>query len=275
MNAMSVKRKGGSLSFPKSASTRQDTNTLKSKQLALKRRFSKLRKRFPDLEPRLLENLLCYALTLVVPGTEELLDTKIFMAEMNLSFGFTNSDFILRIYNMTRGKHEYVTVDDYMLLLTIFYSNDLNRKAEYTFDVYDVDSDNIISTAEFARYLRGGMPISDPDDREANEETLREVMDILTNVMGINDKGYIHKDHYMKVVRDKPEILEFLGQTLPSVYVQRHFTETYISPQRFSPDQVSRYLRSRRHYILQEPKEQKPKQLLGLYPIEIIYPRIE
>lgn len=221
-----------------------------------------------DMDSSLMENLFWYSLNLTQPKTEKV-DRVIFHAEMSLTFGINKEYMVDRIYDISRGKEETMSLQQYCSLLSIFFSNNPVKKADYCFRIYDADDDGTITVTEVSRHLRSAMPTFLSEDDEFDEDAHRELVDILMRMLDHLGCGSFNRESFRAVVKKRPEILECLGQTLPNAYMLQKFMDEYIDPKKYGIIQTNSMARGRRDVLLRDIPKGAPQRLKGLYPISM------
>ncbi|GFR87043.1 EF-hand calcium-binding domain-containing protein 1 [Elysia marginata] len=172
---------------------------------------------FTGVKKSLVLNVIHYAKQLPRPGNPDCIDELIFMAQMNVRFGITSKFHIQLIYDAVKDKKlKYLRVADYVKMVCIFYSDDLTLKVDFVFSIYDYGGDGNIQTHEMNMLLR--TTIVSVGDEEP-EEQLKELIDIVINLMDTNQDGKISVDEFRDYVRNDILYIQLLGQVLPLEHV--------------------------------------------------------
>uniref|UniRef100_A0A0R3WKN8 EF-hand domain-containing protein n=1 Tax=Hydatigena taeniaeformis TaxID=6205 RepID=A0A0R3WKN8_HYDTA len=115
-------------------------------------------------------------------------------------------------------------MEEWVKGLSVLLRGDLLEKALFTFSVYDLNDDGVISRDEIFQML--SLSLANQADNEDNDEVIRDLVEyafklLVTNIcaystLDVNHEGKITSEVYLKAVQREILLLELLGPCLPT-----------------------------------------------------------
>ncbi|KAH8261280.1 hypothetical protein KR044_006271 [Drosophila immigrans] len=107
----------------------------------------------------------------------------------------------------------HVTLNSFMRMLTIYFSDDLEKRMRFAFKVYDEDGHGYLNRETVMRYVD---TFFTGDDEDEIMEMRADMLEMLFRKLDKDKDLLISYDEYCEAVRKQPELLEFLGTIYPS-----------------------------------------------------------
>ncbi|KAH8370104.1 hypothetical protein KR093_002188 [Drosophila rubida] len=109
----------------------------------------------------------------------------------------------------------HCTLKSFMKMFTIYFSNDLEKRMQFVFSVYDEEEVGYLNRECVMRYIETFFM---GDDEDELFEMRADMLELLFQKFDLDKDLVITFDEYCEVVRKQPELLEFLGTIYPSQY---------------------------------------------------------
>ncbi|KAG8287970.1 EF-hand calcium-binding domain-containing protein 1-like [Homalodisca vitripennis] len=143
------------------------------------------------------------------------MDRKYFRRVMFTILNFQNDALIDRIFSaIDRNNKLVVTMDSWILGMSIFLRGDLNERIKFCFTVYDMMGDGYIKREHMFQALKNSLR-GNPHDEDP-EEQVKDMIDIILKKMDHDRDGRLSYEDYRKSVWENPSLLEILGYCLPA-----------------------------------------------------------
>ncbi|BFZ14040.1 hypothetical protein BsWGS_17078 [Bradybaena similaris] len=169
---------------------------------------------FRGLDYTLVDKVMTYTECLKSPTSHEI-SMSTFISEMAFRFKLTNSFMISLIFNNINncrgGSRKSVTVEEYSRMICIFLTSDVDIKINFVFDVYDLDSDGLLTKLEVHTLLM--TTISQAGDEQ--DEMLKDLIEIVMKVVDRDGSGTIDLSEFRDLVKKDVLYIELLGQVIP------------------------------------------------------------
>lgn len=143
------------------------------------------------------------------------MDRKYFRRLMFRMLDFSNDLLIDRIFSaFDRNNKLHITMESWILGMSIFLRGDLEERIKFCFSVYDMMGDGYIKKELMFQALKNSIR-GTPQDEDP-EETVKEMIEMLLKKMDHDKDGKISFDDYEQSVWNNNTLLEFLGYCLPA-----------------------------------------------------------
>lgn len=143
------------------------------------------------------------------------MDRKYFRRVMYKLFDFQNDVLIDRIFSaFDRNNKLVITMDSWILGLSIFLRGTLEEKIDFCFKVYDMMCTGLIKKGAMFLMLRHtfrGNPMEEDPD-----EVARDWVEVLMKKMDLDRDGYLSFQDYSSSVLMNQSLLEVLGYCFPA-----------------------------------------------------------
>ncbi|XP_059141541.1 uncharacterized protein LOC131929393 [Physella acuta] len=193
----------------------------------LQKQASKLHhdlQRFSGLSDAVVENVLAYAKCLARPGSGDEIDDLIFIAQMSKQFNITSPTLLPLMFEAIKyPKATYATVEQFCKLICTFLCDDIEKKMDFVFSVYDINRDGTLSFSELYFFIKPCTIATDLD--EDHEESTRELIELVLKISDIDENGQIEKGEFKELVRANSLYLQLLGPCLPNDKYLERFRE--------------------------------------------------
>ncbi|BFZ14039.1 hypothetical protein BsWGS_17079 [Bradybaena similaris] len=123
----------------------------------------------------------------------------------------TSHEISMNINNCRGGSRKSVTVEEYSRMICIFLTSDVDIKINFVFDVYDLDSDGLLTKLEVHTLLM--TTISQAGDEQ--DEMLKDLIEIVMKVVDRDGSGTIDLSEFRDLVKKDVLYIELLGQVIP------------------------------------------------------------
>lgn len=131
----------------------------------------------------------------------------------HIVFGMPESNLMSRIFHVIIGSAaSTVPVTSWIKMMNIFLRGTLDEQMDYCFDVYDSLGKGELRRDQMMNLLRKAFF---RHEEEEVEETVKDFVDIILNMMDVDRDGKILKADYKETVKSHPLMLECFGQCLP------------------------------------------------------------
>lgn len=131
----------------------------------------------------------------------------------HIVFGMPESILMPRIFHVIIGSAaSTVSVSSWIKMMNIFLRGTLNEQIDYCFAVYDTQGKGELRRDQMMNLLR---KMFFRHEEEEVEETVKDFVDIILNMMDLDRDGKISKADYKETVVGHPLMLECFGQCLP------------------------------------------------------------
>ncbi|XP_063697175.1 calaxin-like [Culicoides brevitarsis] len=128
-------------------------------------------------------------------------------------FGMPDSILMPRIFHVIIGSAaSTVPVTSWIKMMNIFLRGTLEEQIDYCFAVYDAQGRGELRRDQMMNLLR---KMFFRHEEEEVEETVKDFVDIILNMMDLDKDGKISKADFKETVMEKPLMLECFGQCLP------------------------------------------------------------
>ncbi|KAH8396512.1 hypothetical protein KR215_000023 [Drosophila sulfurigaster] len=107
----------------------------------------------------------------------------------------------------------HCTLNSFIKMLAIYFSNDLDRRMRFVFSVYDEDGYGFMNRETVMRYIDAFFT---GDDEDEIFEMRADMLELLFQKFDKDKDLLISFEEYCDTVRKQPELLEFLGTVFPS-----------------------------------------------------------
>lgn len=142
-------------------------------------------------------------------------------------FGMPESNLMSRIYHVIIGSAaSTVPVSSWIKMMNIFLRGTLEEQIDYCFAVYDAQAKGELRRDQLMNLLR---KMFFRHEEEEVEETVKDFVDIILNMMDLDHDGKISKEDYKETVIKHPLMLECFGQCLPDRAHIHAFLTTFTS----------------------------------------------
>lgn len=132
---------------------------------------------------------------------------------------------------LDKGTTPYVTIDTWVLSMSLFLRGTLDEKITYCFAVYDILGDGLIRRDNMITLLRRSVIKQQEEDVE---EAVKDFVDLLLRRIDIDHDGAISFADYRQSILETPALLECLGNCLPDRESVYSFLTTFT-------DKISKY----------------------------------
>lgn len=144
-----------------------------------------------------------------------------FYRMMHSMFGLTNVsilDGVFRAFNVKSPNH--VERPEFLLGVSTMTRGTFEERIEFAWHVYDVSEDDQLTREEMYLFLKDSivMPKGDgySDYSEEKLEAVNDLIEMLFRQLDVTSDGRIDKSDFFSAVRQKPELLQCMGQIFPS-----------------------------------------------------------
>lgn len=211
-------------------------------------------------------NVIVYAKKLTTYDKPDVIDKVVFTAQMSGRFGMSSMFLIKHIYGSLSSKGQiHIKLEDYVRLICIFLTKDLNVKIEYAFKCYDFQKDGMLNNKEAYTFLTSTVIFT--GDESEGEENTRELIDLVMKMTDINSDGMISLEEFSRFVHDNQLCLELLGSVLP----QRECVDAFLKLIQNKPvHALNTIFENERQVCLNEPLKSKRRD--KYYPIMLELP---
>lgn len=169
-------------------------------------------------------NVIQYAKNLVPEDNADVIDEKVFVAQMGLRFGITSRYHIQLMFECKRMKKatkKHMTLEDYVRIVCIFQSPILDVKIDFVFAVYNFKQSGFLEVSEITALLRTSIihtgEDTDPDD------ALNELVNLVLSVTDTNQDGLISPDEFRAFVKHDILCIQLFGTVLPNERILEKF----------------------------------------------------
>ena len=106
----------------------------------------------------------------------------------------------------------YVTLETWLVAMSIYLRGTLNEKIAYCFAAYDIIGDGIIKRDQIIALMRNTIIKHQVEDVE---EAVKDFVDIIIKKFDIDLDGAISLNDFKTTIQQNPALLETFGQCLP------------------------------------------------------------
>lgn len=143
------------------------------------------------------------------------MDRKYFRRVMFILLDFSNDILIDRIFSaFDRTNKLIITMDSWIIGMSIFLRGDLSERIKFCFTVYDMMGDGFIKREHMFQYLKH--TIKGNSHEEDPEEVVKDLIEIFMKKMDHDRDGKLSFADYSTSVWQNPNLLEVLGYCLPA-----------------------------------------------------------
>ncbi|GFS02691.1 EF-hand calcium-binding domain-containing protein 1, partial [Elysia marginata] len=165
---------------------------------------------FTGVKASLVVNVIQYARRLSRPTNPDVIEELVFIAQMGQRFGITSLFHVKLMFDAIRIKDtKLVRVEEYVKLICIFYSKNLDVKIDFVFSVYDFYHDHQISPNEMTALLKTAIVSSGEDDAV---EQLKELIEMVLLEFDSDKDGLISLEEFSVIVSPQSSATEDWGK---------------------------------------------------------------
>ncbi|XP_041867809.1 EF-hand calcium-binding domain-containing protein 1 [Melanotaenia boesemani] len=142
------------------------------------------------------------------------LERGMFRGIMHNIFGLTDDiimEGIFRIFD--KDNDGFITVEEWIVGLSIFLRGTLDEKIKFCFQVYDLNGDKYISREEMFHMLKNSI-IRQPTEEDP-DEGIKDLVDITFKKMDHDLDGRLSLEDFENAVREENLLLEAFGTCFP------------------------------------------------------------
>ncbi|KAK3775531.1 hypothetical protein RRG08_041313 [Elysia crispata] len=166
-------------------------------------------------------NIIQYAKCLQSPTKPDIIEDLVFIAQMGLRFGISSRYHLQLMLEATRPpRSQSIRVEDYVRVICIFFSSDLDVRIDFVFHVYNFTKTGFIQMVDMMQLLKNSFyTVSDED----TNEQLKEMIEMLVGVIDTNLDGMLSLEEFRAYVKKNILCLELFGKILPDPAVLKSF----------------------------------------------------
>ena len=158
--------------------------------------------------------------------TPSRLDRARFRDLLHNTFNITDDLLMDRIFRTFDNDNDsFVSIDEWVLNLSIFLRGTMEEKLLYCFKIYDLNSDGFISREEMFSMLKNCM-LKQPTEEDP-DEGIKDLVEIVLKKMDYDHDGKASLSDYKKCVEVEPLLLEAFGPCLPDAKTKQAFLCTF------------------------------------------------
>ncbi|XP_058832738.1 calaxin-like [Topomyia yanbarensis] len=144
----------------------------------------------------------------------------------DMAFGISDGVTVARIYNaLDKGVTSHVTMEQWVLMLSLFLRGTIDEKIDHCFKVYDIGGEGVIRREHMLVLLKGSFVKEHEED--ADEEN-KDLAEIILRKLDMDRDGAISRNDFREAVRKEPEFMECFGQALPDRAHVYAFSRTFL-----------------------------------------------
>ncbi|GFO37670.1 EF-hand calcium-binding domain-containing protein 1 [Plakobranchus ocellatus] len=205
--------------------------------------------------------VLHYTKSLVSLQSPDEIDDLIFCAQLGLRFGISSRYHLQLMFEaMCMPRKKTIQVEDFARMICIFYSNRLDEKIDFVFQVYNFNKTGFIRMADLFQMLKTCFVPFGEDDPV---EQLKELVDLLLGVVDTDQDGTISLEEFRSFVRKDILCLELFGRVLPTEQILKSFYDLLNSK---SYQAIKEYFLNERKKSLGENVAAIDQETSGLFP---------
>lgn len=156
------------------------------------------------------------------------LDRTSFREILHNSFCITDDMIMDRNFKVFDPKNDgSVSSEGWVIGLSRFLKGNLEEKADFVFEIYDLNGDGFIAREEMYTLLKpclAKMSLSSDDDPE---EGVKDLVEMALKKLDKDGDMKVSKEDFRTAVREEPLLLECLGSVFPTDEVARIFLEEF------------------------------------------------
>ncbi|KAH8261638.1 hypothetical protein KR044_012750 [Drosophila immigrans] len=142
---------------------------------------------------------------------------------LELFFHISDRDINVSIVQRISMDPEYVdsrfssdrhcSLPSFIRLFTIYFSNDLEKRMNFVFSIYDIRDRGYLDRDQVVRFVT---KFFDGDDEDELHELRGDMVEMIFAKFDIDKDLTISAEEYADCVRKQPMMMEFLGKVFPS-----------------------------------------------------------
>lgn len=172
------------------------------------------------------ENLLCIFRE-VASANKEKLDRTKFRDILHNTFHMTDDILMDRVFKaFDKDNDSNISMEEWIHGLSVFLRGTSEEQLEFSFAVYDLNSDGWISREEIFHMLKSCL-IKQPTEEDP-DEGIKELVDIVIRLMDCDKDGRLSFTDFKDAVKERPLLLEAFGECLPDRQCVEEFSQKFI-----------------------------------------------
>ncbi|GFS18377.1 EF-hand calcium-binding domain-containing protein 1 [Elysia marginata] len=224
--------------------------------------------KYTGVDKHLIMKFMQYAQALPAPEKPDVIGEQLFKAQMGYRFGITSRFHLQCMYEAARRRcvSGVMRVQDYVKLLCMFHSTNLDIKIDFVFSVYDINNDGVLEYRELYQLL--GTAVMQLDDDSQCGDSVKELIEIALQMVDNNRDGRISLEEYRDYVKDNILFIQLFGQVLPGDYELQEFVTIL---EKMSDTHLKDYFQDERRRCLNTPllKNKTDLNMRSLYSINL------